>query len=100
MPDGRSFQMRDWVLYYVSLEGQVLTFWKAPEELYLTAAMSAGTGGIINEADEFVQVDPLAFHQIRELKKSTPPNYINVTDCIVESVGIFKKGKSWKCGWK
>ncbi|KAJ1656411.1 hypothetical protein IWQ61_004017 [Dispira simplex] len=76
--DGRPFTTKAWTPWYVELCGPVLVFWNlasmAPNTVELLKTKST-------EADQV----------LNQIKSSTSPNFMNITDCQIQVVGQLKK---------
>jgi hypothetical protein len=69
MPDGRRYQSRDWVLYWVEIEGPTMRFYKFDSNFALTEEDSS----------------------IKQLKKIVEPVTVNISDATCDWVQIFTK---------
>ena len=87
MPDGKRFQHREWVLYYCSLQGAVLSFWQVPDDMLLLMdgnGSGAGSGGGVGRT--FTE------HDVETVQHRAIPSFIQITDATVEWVGVYPKG--------
>ncbi|KAJ1970084.1 hypothetical protein IWQ62_000190 [Dispira parvispora] len=76
--DGRPFTTKAWTPWYVELCGPVLVFWNLanmnPNAMELLKTKSAEAEQVLNQ-----------------IKTSTSPNFMNITDCQIQVVGQLKK---------
>ncbi|ORX99189.1 hypothetical protein K493DRAFT_1969 [Basidiobolus meristosporus CBS 931.73] len=66
-PEGKSYSMKSWTRWYVELRGPTLVFWKAEKT-----------------------------HTIQDIEgicSQTSPNFLNISDSVVEVIGTLKKKK-------